>query len=528
MDLMAAIQEFRSSPEQVAARRARREARGRFVYDRLATALNKPSATVTSDPEVETLHRLMREAAGWNLSKEDDVEDGQPIGGQHPGAAALLLVRQALAEYSIPTEVDLRYHGIRRAVGHGAFGMNEGIVFVQATLHSMSGPRHHVDIPVIVRQGRALAPSILLHNGNPRILTQNTIDDILSLGEFTAQIPDRPHMFAPGPDKGATAPRREVPRLAPNMFAVLPSRSMIASAVRGIHVEGRQAELAVLKQVLETPGAASTDAQGRVVYRGELSGGRPVAIAQPAGQGYEVAPEGASVYDALARTFYNDVRDRSWTLGAERTAAPRKKAPASPPAPPAVQDQVRAAIRRLKDHNMVAYDQYVGAGAFAPCAGGFTESQAQRILALVDDVMKGPKDERPGYIRPYAPTPTPELPSEDAGDEGFSKFESAPRRGFYQPDVVPEVKPGQKDIAGADGSHLDPAERPRKDHLAPGQRVSLKREAVARDRGGATYKLPKGSRGVVIRDVDGVGRVYYVRFEELGFAAHVPKEALSA
>jgi hypothetical protein len=335
MDLMAAIQAFRSSPEQVRARQARRELREQYLYSRLGQAVGRPSAFEPSASQqmLDEADRLSRTAAGWNLPVEEAFDDGQSIGNQHPGAAALLIVRKVLSEFEMPTSPDLRYHGMKRASGHGASGMSDGIVYVQATLHSLSGPRHFVDIPVIIREGRVLAPSILEHNGQKRIITQHTFDDILGMGEFTARLPDRPNMFAPPPDKDASGRSREVPRLHPGMYKALPSRTLIGSAVRG----------------------------------------------------------------------------------------------------------------------------------------------------------------------------------------------------FYQPDAFGVVENGAlgRDVPGAGGSHLDVAERPTKDMHTPGQRVRMKREHQVRGRDGIGYTIPRGARGKVIRDMDGAGRVYYVYFEDLGFKAQVPGEAMS-
>jgi hypothetical protein len=236
MDLMAELREINYSPEAIRARRARQEARARLVYDQIGRALNKPAA--------------IRQAGGpgWNIMPDEDVQEGHLIGQQHPGAAALLVVRQKMSEYHIATKYDLRYRGMRRLSGHGAFNMEDGIVFVQAQLQSVSGPRHFVDIPVAVTQGRILAPSIMFHQGVERVLTQHTFDDIIGLGEFKRKTPDRLNMFSPPPDKGAAPETREVPLVRPGMFAVMPTRmlrsssreesqAMIRGALRGHRAE---------------------------------------------------------------------------------------------------------------------------------------------------------------------------------------------------------------------------------------------------------------------------------------------------
>lgn len=225
MDLMAELHRINHTDEAIRARRARKAARTTMVYDRLAQAVGRPSAQRPSGAEPLLDEFRDREAASkWNMFPEDEGYLGTSLGEQHPGAAALLVVRNALSEYDLPTKVDLRYHGMHRTSGHGAYAMDEGIVMVQADFASMAGAKHSVEIPVVVKSGRMLDPSVLIHNGVKRIITQHTFDDIIGMGEFKQRVPDRLTMFSPPPGKDAKPAQRQVPIVNPGMYSVLPRR----------------------------------------------------------------------------------------------------------------------------------------------------------------------------------------------------------------------------------------------------------------------------------------------------------------
>lgn len=405
MDLMADLIAYNSSPEQVRARQARREVRARTLYANIGLAAGLPSAVDRArgeSPVAELESAMDRAASGWNIPAEEKVNVGEAIGNQHPGAAALMVVRQALGDYRIPTRIELRYHGMKRASGHGGFAVDEGVVFIQGTLHSLSGPRHHVDFPVVVRAGRVLQPSVLIHQGTPRIITQHTLDDIIGGGEFTASVPDRHNMFAPPPEKNAAPSTRRVPLINPGMFKVKPSRMLINSAVRGVYAGDEEDEEA--------------DAE-----------------------------------------IHETIEDESVLT--------------------------HRAIMELSAELGLGYGE---------------------VVALLDA----------------------------HGVSGAAEqLEIAARgvRAFYSPDQAGGlVRPGQEgwNIPGADGSHLDVGERPVADLLAPGQTVTAKSGIRWRDRGAVAYTIPKGTRGQVVRDVDGAGRAYLVHWPELGYSVPVPAEAL--
>jgi hypothetical protein len=388
MDFMGLINDTVFSREAVVRRKAARTARRQQFFSKIGTALGKDAAS------------------GWNMPVDPEAAHaGVPLGAQHPGAAALLIVREALSEYTIPTKVDLEFKRLRRVSGHGPYAMDEGEVWVAATLHSMSGPMHYIEIPVMVHRGRLLSPSVLVHQGNPRVITQNTLDDIIGMGEFKATVPSRKNMYAPPPVE-AQAPR-EVPRVHPGMYHVPPSRGLIASAITGIHKESA------------SPYIVSDD-------------------------------------ELIRKLFHeaNELRSRS------------------------------EQIRRIPDIS-------------------------QRDINVADNLEADARDKES-----YADALARRLKGKQA---------------FYEPRVTWEMEGATNvtgaEVPGADGSHIDVGER-EAGGFYPSQKVKTNREVFVQDRGGVAWRIPTGEQGVVIRDVDGARRAYYVRFTDLGYAATVAAAAL--
>lgn len=63
--------------------------------------------------------------------------------------------------------------------------------------------------------------------------------------------------------------------------------------------------------------------------------------------------------------------------------------------------------------------------------------------------------------------------------------------------------------------------------LGEGAPVKLRREVDVIVGGGARLRLPKGAKGTVIRDHDGSGQAFDIRFEDLGVAARIRSDALA-
>jgi len=218
MNLQDQLNAINYHPARAQRRQAQRAVRTEAVYQHI--------------PGLVADHTRGRSAAvQWNMSRRNDLQGmGAPIGSQHPGTAAVLAVKAALAEFDLPP-YDMRVAGTHRAAGHGGHNMSDGRVTVEVTLHNLSGPNHVVDVPVQVRSGRLLDPGVLLDNGSRRVMTQHTFDDIIARGSFQAPVQDRQHMYArPGDNWREPKQYMQITRVGPYSLGQAPGRALRASA----------------------------------------------------------------------------------------------------------------------------------------------------------------------------------------------------------------------------------------------------------------------------------------------------------
>lgn len=139
----------------------------------------------------------------------DDVKTHN-LPHMHPGAAALLVVREALADYELPSPPKLRYRGMRRnhnaEHGHGAdskHDLNDGVVWVEATFRSKSGHNNTVDVPVLVHDAKHLEPEVMVHQGRVMVMAQSAFDEVVGNTEVYDRIRARQHVFSVAETKGA-------------------------------------------------------------------------------------------------------------------------------------------------------------------------------------------------------------------------------------------------------------------------------------------------------------------------------------
>jgi len=168
----------------------------------------------------------MREiAAGvkWNMGA--DGGEWHPLDRNvHPGQAAIQAVASVLSDLDLPTLYNLRYGGMRRSSGKGN-GIETGLIYVEMSMESISGHKAVIDIPVVVRQSRMLAPGTMLYNGEQRVITQSAFDEILKRGTFYIKEPDRRNMYAP-PVEGSQ--QRKVPLMRPGVYGQGLNRQLFA------------------------------------------------------------------------------------------------------------------------------------------------------------------------------------------------------------------------------------------------------------------------------------------------------------
>lgn len=194
------LNKLNNTPDARAARDARRAQRQAEVYDRIGAAMQRKQADM------------------WDLSEAET----KLLDDRHPGVAAVAFVREALSEFTIPSQVKVEYSGMKRSSGHGAHALTDGVILVKAELRSLSGARHYIDVPVAVLDRQMVYPEVLVHQGRTRVMAQSTFDDIVKQGESAQGELDRKNMYSPPPDEHDAARIRSMPKTprinSDNMF----------------------------------------------------------------------------------------------------------------------------------------------------------------------------------------------------------------------------------------------------------------------------------------------------------------------
>lgn len=145
------------------------------------------------------IHRALHEkdADMWSMG---DIElEKRPLSdSEHPGQTAVLLVREAMGQFELPSQPQLHYQGMRRSSGHGQHHLRDGVITVQATFNSLSGHKNHIEVPVVVHGGYMVFPEVFVdQQGQPQVMAQSSFDDILRRGNVHERQQDRKNLYSP-------------------------------------------------------------------------------------------------------------------------------------------------------------------------------------------------------------------------------------------------------------------------------------------------------------------------------------------
>ena len=159
-----------------------------------------------------------READLWSV---DDVElEKRPLSPhEHPGQAAVMLVREALGQFEIPSDVKLQYKGMRRLSGHGQHALRDGVIVVRAEFSSLSGHNHHIEVPVVVHGGYMVFPEVFMDDrGSAQVMAQSAFDAMLRQGNVYTKVQDRLNMYSPHSEPIKLD--EQIPAIGKGMFGV--------------------------------------------------------------------------------------------------------------------------------------------------------------------------------------------------------------------------------------------------------------------------------------------------------------------
>jgi hypothetical protein len=133
-----------------------------------------------------------------------------------------------LSEYRLPGVPKFTYNGARVAsTDAGSSSISEGVVTISASLRTGSGVRVDFDVPVQIRKGAFLDPSIIVVSGVPKVIAQSTFDELSKLGTIYDVKNERPIYSPPSDIPGVRAITRR--HSNGSMFDSASLRKMISS-----------------------------------------------------------------------------------------------------------------------------------------------------------------------------------------------------------------------------------------------------------------------------------------------------------
>jgi hypothetical protein len=124
----------------------------------------------------------------------------------------------------------------------------DGIVMLHARFLTKTGVRDSFDVPVLIRDGQVLQPSVIMHEGRMKVLAPSSVKEMVARGTFVQEAPPRGLFSGPmthaeiGQWNQIERDSRTTERMNPGMFSVSSSANLLRAAVRG-DVAFRQAQL---------------------------------------------------------------------------------------------------------------------------------------------------------------------------------------------------------------------------------------------------------------------------------------------
>lgn len=177
------------------------------------------------DDESKSKRRSARIAKYSSLAGAFTKSAGK-ITRQNVGPSALNFVSDYFAEYRLPGTPKFTYSGARVAnVDSGRPEITEAVITVAASMKTASGIRVDFEVPIQVRAGKFLDPSIIVIDGLPKVIAQSTLDTLNHQNSIYDLKPER-KIYAP-PDPAAQHVVTRRPGLG--MFDTTKFRSIVSS-----------------------------------------------------------------------------------------------------------------------------------------------------------------------------------------------------------------------------------------------------------------------------------------------------------
>lgn len=402
-------------------------------------------------------------AGGFSRARHDAVTT------QNVGPKAIDMVKSVLSNFILPAGPALSYSGTRKArFVPTTSELDDGVVTVHAALKTHSGVGIEFDIPIEIRAGQLMEPSVLVVNGAPKIIAQSSFDDIVHMNSIHDPVHAR-EMFAP---PGIAVKKSTiVKRNQGGMFSIKSNKQALVDAMRlGTYREAAPQEGPELEERLEQMdswGEPSDEELSQIEHEQEF------------------ADADRKLLEALMQQTSN----------------------------PELQKKILDILESEKlgyDAETPRFSQPTGPSLCQGCGKPAAQCECEEspihgMEAELDKSAKAP----PGM--------------EDTVLKLKKQYPGEPEKAFATAWSIYNKKAQYKepDYEGMDPArnqddmdHLDPAERRQYQDLHhAGEDASLSEELEVKDRGGVAHKFKSGAKVHLVRDLAGDGKHFVVQFE---------------
>jgi hypothetical protein len=181
--------------------------------------------------------RRTRRLAEYEVLAGVGESDERRLTTQTAPQHAIKVAREVLDGYRLPAMPKLSYSGMRNTkTATDSSKLEDGVITIFAEMKTISGINIGFDIPIEIRAGKILEPSVVVVEGAPRVIAQSTFDDLVERSTMHDTRPVRDMFSPPMPNDVANkaySNRSKVTRVNTGMFSLGANRKALADAIAG-------------------------------------------------------------------------------------------------------------------------------------------------------------------------------------------------------------------------------------------------------------------------------------------------------
>lgn len=207
---------------------------------------------------------VTKKALSWSMGQDHNRD--RRVTARTLQADAVSYVRDHLNQYNWPYKPTLSFGG-KQHVAHrlGDHNITSGVVTVHGTVRTPIGVPVNFSVPIEIREGRMLEPSIMLvgngndqDNGFIRIISQSSIDEMVRNNSAYGDRPERKEYAPPAMDLAQAKRKIHEERRTPGMFHLGEKQAALREFIRTGGAKGHEIitapNIVVQAQTLGQPG----------------------------------------------------------------------------------------------------------------------------------------------------------------------------------------------------------------------------------------------------------------------------------